>query len=63
VNELRALNFPAGSMGPKVESACRFVEATGRRAAIGSFDDSLELLNGTAGTSVVASTSPTGSSE
>jgi carbamate kinase len=63
VNELRALNFPAGSMGPKVESACRFVEATGRRAAIGSFDDSLELLNGTAGTSVVASKPPTGSSE
>jgi carbamate kinase len=28
---LRALKFPPGSMGPKVEAACRFVEATGSR--------------------------------
>jgi carbamate kinase len=58
VSELRALSFPAGSMGPKVEAACRFVEATGGRSAIGSFDDSLELLHGTAGTTVVASRVP-----
>ena len=35
--ELRALHFPAGSMGPKIEAACRFVEATGHgqdRAAV-----------------------------
>jgi len=57
VSELRALSFPAGSMGPKVEAACRFVESTGGRSAIGSFDDSLELLHGTAGTTVVASRS------
>jgi Amino acid kinase family len=27
--ELRARNFPAGSMGPKIEAVCRCVEATG----------------------------------
>jgi carbamate kinase len=31
-------DFPAGSMGPKVEAACRFVERTGGTAAIGSLD-------------------------
>jgi carbamate kinase len=55
VEELRAMNFAAGSMGPKVEAACRFVEATGKRATIGSFDDAPDLLNGTAGTSVLPS--------
>ena len=38
VSQLRALaaegHFAAGSMGPKVEAACRFVEAGGRRAVI-----------------------------
>src|SRR4051812_36955172 len=34
--ELRLLELPAGSMGPKVEAAARFVEATGKRAAIGA---------------------------
>ncbi|HUX04258.1 MAG TPA: carbamate kinase [Acidimicrobiales bacterium] len=55
VDELRAGSFAAGSMGPKVEAACRFVESTGRRAAIGSLDDVLGLVEGTSGTSVVAS--------
>ena len=50
--ELRARPFPAGSMGPKVEAACRFVEATGRMAAIGRLDDAEALLDGKAGTIV-----------
>lgn len=50
--ELRARPFPAGSMGPKVEAACRFVEATGRTAAIGSLDAAEALLAGEAGTTV-----------
>lgn len=54
VGELRARTFAAGSMGPKVESACRFVESTGRRAVIGALDDVLGLVEGSAGTSVVA---------
>ena len=49
---LRARSFPAGSMGPKVEAACRFVEATGRIAAIGRLDAAEKLLRGEAGTVV-----------
>ncbi len=52
VAELRAMAFPAGSMGPKVEAACRFAEATGGTAVIGRLDDATELLAGTAGTTV-----------
>jgi carbamate kinase len=48
-----ARTFPAGSMGPKVEAACRFVEATGGMAAIGRLDDAEALLDGKAGTIVV----------
>ena len=49
---LRAMSFPAGSMGPKVDAACRFVEATGRKAMIGRLEDVAELLGGTRGTTV-----------
>jgi carbamate kinase len=52
--ELRALDFPAGSMGPKVEAAARFVEQTGKRAAIGALGDIERILDGKAGTQVVA---------
>ena len=51
--ELRARSFPAGSMGPKVEAACRFVEKTGAVAAIGRLDDAAALLDGTVGATVV----------
>jgi carbamate kinase len=49
---LRALPFAAGSMGPKVDAACRFAEATGKRAAIGALADISEILAGRAGTTV-----------
>jgi carbamate kinase len=49
---LRAGQYPAGSMGPKVEAACRFVEQTGGRAVIGSLDQLSEMLDGSAGTQV-----------
>jgi carbamate kinase len=52
--ELRSLSFPAGSMGPKVEAVARFVEATGKRAAIGALDDIEAIVEGSAGTQVVA---------
>lgn len=55
---LRAQSFTAGSMGPKVESVCRFVEATGKRAAIGALEDLPALIDGTAGTQIRADTSP-----
>lgn len=50
--ELRARSFAAGSMGPKVEASCRFVEATGGMAAIGRLSDAAALLDGKAGTVV-----------
>lgn len=64
VDGLRGEDFAAGSMGPKVEAACRFVETTGRLAAIGRLADAAQLLAGLAGTIVrpseipAASTSP-----
>lgn len=54
VEELRALSFPTGSMGPKVEAACRFVESTGGRAAIGALTEIEEIVAGRAGTQVIA---------
>ena len=51
--ELRGQAFAAGSMGPKVEAAMRFVESTEHRAAIGSLEDIEEIVEGNAGTSVV----------
>lgn len=50
--QLRAMNLPAGSMGPKVEAASRFVEATGRRAAIGALGDAAAIVAGRAGTQI-----------
>ncbi|HMI80215.1 MAG TPA: carbamate kinase [Solirubrobacterales bacterium] len=52
--ELRELSFAAGSMAPKVEAACRFAEATGRRAAIGALTDAVRVVRGEAGTQIVA---------
>jgi carbamate kinase len=52
--ELRALPFAAGSMAPKVEAACRFVERTGCTAAIGSLAELETLIRGTAGTQIAA---------
>jgi carbamate kinase len=51
---LRAESFPGGSMGPKVEGVCRFVEATGNRAAIGALEELDGIVAGTAGTQVAA---------
>jgi carbamate kinase len=57
VQELRRLQeageFAAGSMGPKVEAACRFAERTGGRAVIASLEAAVEALHGDAGTQVV----------
>ena len=50
--ELRAGDWASGSMGPKVEAACRFAETTGRVARIGSLDHAGEVLADLAGTRV-----------
>jgi carbamate kinase len=42
--------FPAGSMGPKVDAACRFATATGKTAAIGSLADIPAIVRGEKGT-------------
>jgi carbamate kinase len=47
---MEALSFAAGSMGPKVEAACDFVRNTGGIAGIGSLEEALPMLQGTAGT-------------
>jgi carbamate kinase len=39
-------------MGPKVEAACDFVQATGHLVAIGRLEDAGALLIGAAGTVV-----------
>ena len=54
---LSAMPFAAGSMGPKVEAACRFASATGRRAAIGALADLGRIIAGEAGTTVAVSES------
>jgi carbamate kinase len=51
---LRARTFAPGTMGPKVEAACRFVEAGGAWAGIGSVEDAAAIVAGTAGTTVRA---------
>jgi carbamate kinase len=44
--------FPAGSMGPKVEAAATFARSTGRPAVIGSLDGLAGMIAGTAGTRI-----------
>jgi len=47
-------HFASGSMGPKVDAACRFVEAGGERAVITSLDRIAEGVAGRGGTIVTA---------
>lgn len=56
--ELRRERFAEGSMGPKVEAACRFVEATGRPAGIGALADAARIALGEAGTLVTGGADP-----
>lgn len=44
--------FPAGSMGPKVDAACNFAKATGKSAAIGALADIPGIVDGKKGTIV-----------
>ena len=45
--------FAAGSMGPKIEAAVRFIEGGGRRAVIGDLDHAPAALDGRTGTTIV----------
>jgi carbamate kinase len=53
VAEIRQQQFPAGSMGPKVEAAIQFAEKTGGRAAIGALQDIEGIVEGEKGTNIV----------
>jgi carbamate kinase len=57
VRRLRALagegHFASGSMGPKVDAACRFVEHGGRYAVISNLEHIVEAVAGRTGTVVV----------
>ena len=50
--QLRGRTFDPGSMGPKVEAACRFVERTGGWAAIGALEEAGAIVSGAAGTMI-----------
>jgi len=56
VGQVSADDFPAGSMGPKVQAAAHFAQASGKEAAIGALDDLPDVLTGRAGTHIVADT-------
>src|SRR5581483_8842808 len=51
---LDAGEFPAGSMGPKVESAIRFIEDGGHRAIITSAGNLVQAVGNGGGTQIVA---------
>jgi carbamate kinase len=56
--DLEHLDLAAGSMGPKVEAACAFVEASGGVAVIGALADIEAMVGGAAGTRVSAPADP-----
>lgn len=47
---LEAIDFTAGSMGPKVSGACKFVRETGKTSAIGRLSELTAIMTGDAGT-------------
>ena len=52
---LAAGQFPAGSMGPKIEASVDFVRRSGRDVLITDVENLREALDGSAGTRIVAS--------
>jgi carbamate kinase len=57
LDELKTLvdegQFPAGSMGPKIDAAIGFLEGGGKRVIITSLELAMAALHGEAGTHVV----------
>jgi carbamate kinase len=52
---LRSMEFELGTMAPKVEAACRFVDATGCEATIGALSEIRAVLAGESGTIICRS--------
>ena len=46
--------FPAGSMGPKIEAAISFIEGGGKRATIGHLEEAMSSLRGETGTHILS---------
>ena len=51
--EIGQYTFDKGSMGPKVEAACNFVERSGQRTVIGSLNDLKKMVDSLAGTQFI----------
>ena len=51
---LKEGQFPAGSMGPKVEAAVEFIRHGGNRAVISSIDRIEDAVEGRAGTEFIS---------
>jgi len=49
--------FPAGSMGPKIDAAVRFIEGGGQRVIICQLEDTMAALRGETGTQIVTENS------
>ncbi len=54
VDQLDAMSFPAGSMGPKIQACSQFATRTGRAAVIGSLERAADVLAGVSGTTIRA---------
>ncbi|MFA0036679.1 carbamate kinase [Vibrio sp. 10N.261.52.A1] len=50
--ELAKFEFDAGSMGPKIEASCEFIQQGGKVVGIGALEDGLQILQGQAGTNI-----------
>ncbi len=57
---LRAGQFPPGNMGPKIESALRFLRRGGREVIITAYEHLCAAVAGAAGTHIVPGQPPTG---
>jgi carbamate kinase len=53
-DELETMVFAAGSMGPKIASGAAFVRSGGRVSGIGRLEDARAILEGKAGTRIMA---------
>jgi carbamate kinase len=54
----RAGHFPAGNMGPKVESVIRFLRSGGKEAVITSFEHLCDAVKGRGGTRIMSDVPP-----
>lgn len=53
-NLLAKHQFDDGSMGPKINASCEFINSGGQFVGIGSLQDGLRILKGEAGTNIIA---------